>query len=477
MNSIRRQLLLWLALGLSAGILLAGIALYFQARGEANEIFDYQMRQIAASLPRQAFAPIAPGQDAPGLDDEIMMQIWDSTGTVIYHSHSRSVMPQQAELGFADVPGPGGMWRVYSAQIGNTVAQVSQPQSARKQVAAQAAVKTVMPLLLLFPFLGALIWIAVGHALAPVRRAAADVQSRDMHTLAPVDDHGLPQEIRPLTHAFNDLLERLRQAMQTQRAFVADAAHELRTPLTALRLQAQLAERAGNDEERRAAFTDLRHGLERATHLVHQLLTLARQEPGVRLSRALPYRPSVAIQTDPEAADIRLTLACEGAAAVLHVYDLLRLDALPRRYTVGPDEDLQGIWPLDAEQGYDLWVLGPNGFHRRFRGSAQAPMPVETAIERVADGMVLQLRNPGSAPVSVAVRGAAYPGLMPERSLSLDAGEAARITWPAAPTGAWYDPQVQQPGARQRLAGRVENGLPGSSDPAMGTAPLRFEMG
>lgn len=282
MNSIRRQLLWWLALGLSAGILLAGVALYFQARGEANEIFDYQMRQIAASLPRQAFAPIAPGQDMPGLDDEIMMQIWDNSGTVIYHSHSRSVMPQQAELGFIDVPGPGGMWRVYSAQIGNTVVQVSQPQSARKQVAAQTAVKTVMPLLLLFPFLGALIWIAVGHGLKPVRRAAAEVQSRDMHTLTPIEDGHLPQEIRPLTHAFNDLLERLREAMQVQRAFVADAAHELRTPLTALRLQAQLAERAGNDDERRAAFADLKNGLERASHLVHQLLTLARQEPGVQ---------------------------------------------------------------------------------------------------------------------------------------------------------------------------------------------------
>ncbi len=330
MNSIRRQLLLWLALGLSAGILLAGIALYFQARGEANEIFDYQMRQIAASLPRQAFAPITPAQDAPGLDDEIMMQIWDSTGTVIYHSHSRSVMPQQAELGFADVPGPGGMWRVYSAQIGNTVAQVSQPQSARKQVAAQAAVKTVMPLLLLFPFLGALIWIAVGHALAPVRRAAADVQSRDMHTLAPVADHGLPQEIRPLTHAFNDLLERLRQAMQTQRAFVADAAHELRTPLTALRLQAQLAERAGNDEERRVAFADLRHGLERATHLVHQLLTLARQEPGVQEMAPLELAPllrSVVQDYAPlaEHKGVDLGMTTQVAGAVNANADALRI--------------------------------------------------------------------------------------------------------------------------------------------------------
>jgi len=330
MNSIRRQLLLWLALGLSGGILLAGIVLYFQARDEANDIFDYQMRQIAASLPRQAFAPIAPGQDLPGLDDEIMMQIWDSTGTVIYRSHSPSVMPQQAELGFIDVPGPGGMWRVYSAQIGNTVVQVSQPQSARKQVAAQLAVKTVSPLLLLFPFLGVLIWFAVGHGLAPVRRAAADVQSRDMHTLTPIADQSLPQEIRPLTHAFNDLLERLQHAMQVQRAFVADAAHELRTPLTALRLQVQLAERADNDNERRAAFADLKNGLERATHLVHQLLTLARQEPGVQEQAPLPLAAllrSVVLDLSPlaEHKGIDLGMTAEAAGSVAGNADALRI--------------------------------------------------------------------------------------------------------------------------------------------------------
>lgn len=311
MNSIRRQLLLWLALGLSAGILLAGLVLYFQAREEANEIFDYQMSQIAASLPRQAFAPIAPDRDLPGLDDEIMMQIWNSNGTVIYHSHSTSVMPQQAELGFVDVPGPGGMWRVYSAQIGDTVVQVSQPQSARKQVAAQMAIKTVMPLLLSFPLLGALIWIAVSRGLAPVQRAAADVQSRDMHTLAPIADQNLPQEIQPLTHAFNDLLVRLQHAMQVQRAFVADAAHELRTPLTALRLQAQLAERATDEAERRAAFADLNNGLERASHLVHQLLTLARQEPGVQEFSRIALQPllqSVLAELAPLAAEQEIDL-------------------------------------------------------------------------------------------------------------------------------------------------------------------------
>ncbi len=279
--SIRKSLLRWLAVGLGGGILLAGLALYFQARGEANELFDYQMRQIVASLPRQAFPPIIDGSvTGPRLDDQIMIQIWDNTGVVIYHSHAQDFLPLQAELGFANVRLNSGLWRVYSAQIGNTVVQIAQPQSARNQIAAQMAVKTVSPLLLLFPLLGILIWIAVGRGLAPIKRAAAEVQARDMHALSAIPDATLPQEIQPLTQALNDLLARLGQSINAQRAFVADAAHELRTPLTALRLQVQLAERASDDTERQAAFSDLKHGLERATHLLQQLLTLARQEPG-----------------------------------------------------------------------------------------------------------------------------------------------------------------------------------------------------
>jgi len=281
MTSIRRNLLLWLAVGLTGAILIAGVALYFQARSEANELFDYQMKQIVASLPRQAFSPIEPdGEAASDMSDDIMIQIWDNTGVVIYHSHTRATLPQQAELGFTDIQENNDAWRVYSAQIGNTVVQVAQPQSARRVVAAKMAIRTVAPLLLLIPLLGMLIWVVVGRGLAPIKRAAAEVQTRDIHSLAAIEDVNLPQEIQPLTQALNALLARLGTAIGAQRAFVADAAHELRTPLTALRLQVQLAERATTDDERQASFADLKQGLERATHLLQQLLTLARQEPG-----------------------------------------------------------------------------------------------------------------------------------------------------------------------------------------------------
>jgi two-component system OmpR family sensor kinase len=280
MRSIRRTLVLWLFASLAAGIAVAACVLYVQARSEANEIFDYQMRQLAASLPSQSFLPAPrPRADHPSIED-IIIQIWDETGLRIYHSHEHSDLPDHATLGFSNVVASNGAWRVYSTQLGSTIVQVAQPLSVRSDLAAHMAVRTVAPLLLLFPLLGALIWITVSAGLAPVKRVAREVKSRDASTLAPVQGAGMPEEIQPLTDALNDLLERLSHAIDAQRAFVADAAHELRTPLAALKLQIQLAQRARNEEERGAAFAALTEGFERAMHMVQQLLTLARQEPG-----------------------------------------------------------------------------------------------------------------------------------------------------------------------------------------------------
>ncbi|MCY1290836.1 Swarming motility regulation sensor protein RssA [compost metagenome] len=136
------------------------------------------------------------------------------------------------------------------------------------------------PLLLLLPLLGWLVWMAVGRGLRPLREIAAEVRARDATTLAPLAVRQMPDEIAPLSAALNQLLARLSHAIDTQRAFVADAAHALRTPLAALQLQAQLVERAGSGAAREEAVMKLRQGLERLTHLVTQLLTLARQEPG-----------------------------------------------------------------------------------------------------------------------------------------------------------------------------------------------------
>ncbi len=280
-NSIRATLLRWLSVGLLLAIGIAAGLVYLQAREEANELFDYQMQQMAASMPSQPFAPLTAARVfGLGVDDEVVIQIWDHNGLRIYRSHDSPYLPGIVRLGFSTITTPRGEWRLYSAQLGATVVQVAQPISARRQLARQMALRTVLPLALMLPLLAWLIWISVGRSLAPVRRIAGEVRARDAASLEPVGIQGLPDEIRPLAQSLNGLLLRLETALSAQRDFVADAAHELRTPLAALKLQLNLAEKAANDEERRLALADLERGVQRASHLVQQLLTLARQEPG-----------------------------------------------------------------------------------------------------------------------------------------------------------------------------------------------------
>lgn len=279
MTSIRHQLLF----GLLAVVVIAGLAaawgVYQKAHRELDELFDYQLKQMALSLRDQSFRQVAPGPSEPGDEFDFVVQVWDREGVRLYFSHPRSALPNRAFLGYETVTTDDGDWRVFSVQHHGVTVQVAQPMSIRNRLAAAAAWRTLAPFLFLLPGLGLLVWLTVGHGFRPLAAFAHAVQRRTPSALDPLPGAKLPQEIRPLAEALNDLLGRLKHALAVQRDFVADAAHELRTPLTALRLQVQLAERASDAQERAAAFAHLRQGLDRATHLVEQLLTLARQEP------------------------------------------------------------------------------------------------------------------------------------------------------------------------------------------------------
>jgi len=282
MRSIRRQLLFWLLSGLALAVVAAGARIYTQTLDEANELFDYHLKQMAASFPNDSFGPLPPSRSGgPEAEEGLVVQIWDRNGLQLYFSRPGSKLPQRAELGFSTVDTPHGSWRVYSALEQNNVVQVAQPMSVRQELAAAMALRALVPLLLLLPVLGLLIWLTVGRGLRPLDQMALALGRRTPDSLDALPQDGLPIEIVPLVQALDDLLARLARALESQKAFVADAAHELRTPLTAVQLQIQLAERATTDEERQAAFTQLKQGQSRAAHLVQQLLTLARQEPGV----------------------------------------------------------------------------------------------------------------------------------------------------------------------------------------------------
>jgi two-component system OmpR family sensor kinase len=157
--------------------------------------------------------------------------------------------------------------------------QVAQHRLAREALALGAALRTLAPFVLALPLMGLLIWKLVGREVRFLEVTAQAVARRSPESLEPIEDGAVPDEIRPLVDSLNGLLARLGGALAQQRQFIADAAHELRTPLTALRLQLSLAQRATDPAEREKALATLGEGITRATHVVEQLLAMARADP------------------------------------------------------------------------------------------------------------------------------------------------------------------------------------------------------
>jgi signal transduction histidine kinase len=277
MRSLRARLLLGLLLLVAVMSLIVGSITYRRVLGETSDLFDYQLRQMALSLGDQASVmsgyPLPPQAE----NSDFVIQIWDVFGTRLFSPELPFV--SNAVLGYSDLTFKNERWRVYVLATRTSVIQVAQPWSVREKLAREAAVRIVAPLLLLLALMAvAAAWI-VARALRPLKDITTQLEHRDSRSLAPLNAPVLPAEVSPLVEELNRLLGRVADAFASQRAFVADAAHELRSPLTALSLQLQLLERARDEPERDIATARLRDAIERATHLVGQLLTLARNEP------------------------------------------------------------------------------------------------------------------------------------------------------------------------------------------------------
>ncbi len=434
-HSLRGRLL-----ALLAGLVIVGSALqvattFRAAISEADDLFDYHMRQIALSLRDAGYATVGASAFGAPADFDFVVQVWSAQGVRVYQSHRHVWLPQEAVLGFSVVQAPDGEWRTFAVSTGDRVIQVAQSVAVRRDLALRYATRSAWPVLGLAVVLLAGVWWVVTSSLAPITRARREIARRDARSLSPIDAEGLPSEVVPLVAELNALLARLRDALLARQRFVADAAHELRTPVAALKLQLQVLERARDDASRAQAFERLRAGVERATRLVEQLMALEREQaseaPATQTPSPAP-RDTVVL-----AASARDALACcaELAAArgialsidadeTVHVCaDAVRLDALLRnlvdnavRYTPDGgrvhltvvrdgshalalvDDTGPGIPPEDRERVFDRFYRRPGA---RGNGSGLGLAIARTAAEALHGSVTLGVSPLGGLRASV----------------------------------------------------------------------------
>lgn len=298
-RTLRSQLLRWLLVPLSAIFLLDAAGSYFFASRLSDRVYDRDLMEIARELALHvkrkggtlAWDLEKDAERALLLDqyDHIYYAVRTSGGRVLAGNPD---IPAQAMRGagaedFFDGRVEGEKVRVARLRTapGGAGAQaqvdvaVAETLVKRDTLAREMFFEVTLPQLLLILSALGVVWVGVVRGLRPMRRLQQAVAARSHLDLSPVDAHDVPGELQPLVSAVNELMLRLDEVLTFQSRFIADAAHQLRTPVAGLKAHIELALREEDPADTRRALAHLYTSVQRLSHLVSQLLSLARNEP------------------------------------------------------------------------------------------------------------------------------------------------------------------------------------------------------
>ncbi len=257
-------------------------------------------------------------------------------------------------------------WVAFASAAGQpALVQVAEPLEDRTQLANDIIRGVIIPQFIVLPVAVALVWFALTRGLSPLTALQERIRARRPDDLSPIDPKAAPEELGPLVNSFNELLERLTRSMQTHRRFLADAAHQMKTPLAGLRTQAELALRETDPQQLKRSLRQIAESSARATHLIDQLLALAR--------------------TEHQAADF-------GAFEIVDLAKLAR-------------ELVQDFVPLALARAIDLGFEGPEppAAATRIIG---VPVALREMLKNLVDNALRYTPRGGTATVRVA----AHPG-------------------------------------------------------------------
>jgi len=216
-------------------------------------------------------------------------QILNRDGAMIFRTSASPLRPfTDKGPGFYVVKMQNYSWRVTVQDVGSYRVLVAESLWLRRSAFWRSQKGLLLGFSVIYLFMALGTWPVVRRILRPLRDLARNMETRPAGDLSPIRPPVDIREVRPLVQALNGMMERLGSLLESQRRFTADAAHELRTPLAVVGTQVHALTHCDDDVERQLLAEDLQRGLERATGVVRQLLTVARMdgaEPRLQLRK------------------------------------------------------------------------------------------------------------------------------------------------------------------------------------------------
>ena len=177
-------------------------------------------------------------------EKKLAFQVWHEDGRQLIHTKSaEGYQFTRMPAGFHELSGHESHWRTFTLFDPHLKIwiQVAQRADVRSELTGEIALHSLFPssaLILLLIF--GISWV-VSRALAPLQGMSTELGERSADNLANLTENRYPKELQILVDAINRLFTKLRNAMERERRFTADAAHELRTPLAATKVHLENA--------------------------------------------------------------------------------------------------------------------------------------------------------------------------------------------------------------------------------------------
>lgn len=295
-NSLRKTLTGWLMWPLAALMLASTVPNYYLAAGAANNAYDSALLdpalaishtivregpKIRINLPPETFDALRVDSrdrvfvQVRGPDNEILAgnpRLPEPPYSITPSGHTfydSRLNDERIRVVALHVPGPNG----------TVIVQVAETYVKRDMVVAEILLASMLSELLVAIAAIVLLGYGIRRGLEPLEQLRDDIAARSLRDLSPVVAQNKPAEVLPIISAINQLLARLKAAIEGQQRFIANAAHQLRTPLAGLKTHSELALRQPSSVELRSLLEMIANETGRSSHLVNQLLTLARAEP------------------------------------------------------------------------------------------------------------------------------------------------------------------------------------------------------